>query len=347
MDGATPLVGSVSRPRRRLPPSVVFAVLGGFVVLLLLGCVLIFPRYLVNRDLGTAPAPHLTPDARLKATNDVRTTLLQGLVGAFFLATAFFTWRQLRISQRQLQLSEEQQIADRFARAVEQLGKKELDVRLGGVFALEQIAKSSSVYCDLVAEVLSAYVRGHAPQAPLPARRAAGPVSPDLQAAVTALGRTIGPQPRGGNAINLCDVVLAGADLRGAVLPGVRLNGSNLSNAHLEGAHLEGARLVGTNLTGAWLNGAWLSGEAKLIRAALEGARLIGTDLTGADLTSATVDEHTRLIKTRLDGAKLRHVALDRTRYGQLSWNEETEWPEGFVLRAEAGDIPAAVQGRT
>jgi hypothetical protein len=49
---------------------------------------------------------------------------------------AFFTWRQLQISR-------EGQVTDRFTRAVDQLGHPEVDVRLGGIYALERIAKDS------------------------------------------------------------------------------------------------------------------------------------------------------------------------------------------------------------
>jgi hypothetical protein len=57
-------------------------------------------------------------------------------------------------------------------RAVDQLGKagdEHLDVRLGGIYALEQIAKDDLAEGDpvdrsTVAEVLTAFVRGHAAQ---------------------------------------------------------------------------------------------------------------------------------------------------------------------------------------
>jgi hypothetical protein len=319
--------------RRALPPWAPAAALAVVVVLLLLGCIFVFPSYLVDRDLGSTPPSRLTPDARLKATNEVRTTLLQGVAGAFFLATAFFTWRQIRISQRQLELSEDQQIAERFTRAVEQLGKRSLDIQLGGIFALESISRASGGYRDVIGQVLAAYVRHHAPwppqQAPAPSS-----IAPDVQAALTVLGRTAGARRHDQQPINLCSADLRAADLRNAVLPGVQLIGSNLEKAHLEGAHLEEARLVDTRLRGAWLDGAHLQ-DAKLIHAKLEGTRLVETDLRGADLTSATVNGRSRLIKTKLEGAILRHVALGETRYGGLSWDEKTEWPDGFVLRDE------------
>jgi hypothetical protein len=97
----------------------------GFVVLLLacvLACVLYFPGLLVDRVLG--PAQRLPPAERVKAENDVRTTLLQGVAGLLLLVGAIATWRQLR-------LSHEGQITERFTEAIDQLNyRKSLEVRL-------------------------------------------------------------------------------------------------------------------------------------------------------------------------------------------------------------------------
>jgi hypothetical protein len=323
--------------RKRLPSWLLFAVLAACVLVLLFGCIFLLPSYFVDRDLGSISATRLSAGARLKAINDVRATLLQGLGGAFFLATAFFTWRQVRISQQQLQLSEDQQIADRFARAVEQLGKTGPDVRLGGIFALEQIAYASSAYCDVIAEILAAYVRQNAPLRSTPAATSR-PLSPAVQAALTVLGRTVARRRVRSIPIDLCNVDLSGADLRDAVMPGVYMNGSKLTKAHFERAQLAGARFVRADLTGARLDGTNLSGQARLIETVLIQAKLFGTDLTDANLTDAVVDTKTRMVGTKLGGARLRRVALEKTRYGQLTWNEETEWPKGFVLRDETGD---------
>ncbi len=309
-------------------PWLAFALLGTCVVLLLLGCIFVFPSYLVGRDLGRLPSSGLDAAARLKAVNDVRTTLLQGLAGAFFLATAFFTWRQIRISQRQLQLSEDQQIADRFSRAVEQLTKR-LDLRLGGIYGLEQIAAASPVYGSVAVEILAAYIREHAPLPVTVSEGGLPEVSEDVQAALTVLGRSIGRHVTSERSINLCSVSLCKADLRGAVLPRVNLNGSILEKARLEDAQLPNAMLIGANMEAAHLDRTDISG-GKLINAHLERAILDGTVLRGADLTGALVDRRTRVYNTHVEGAKLRHVALEDTRRNYLVGDDKTEWPEGF-----------------
>ena len=96
-----------------------------------------------------------TDAERLKAENDVRATLLQGLAGAFLLLGLYFTGRTL-------QLNREGQITERFTRAIDQLGSRTLDVRLGGIYALERIANDSENDRETIFAVLAAFIREHA-----------------------------------------------------------------------------------------------------------------------------------------------------------------------------------------
>jgi len=100
------------------------------------------------------------------------------------------------------------------------------------------------------------------------------------------------------------------ADLRGA-----DLSGANLSRADLRGADLRGASLRGANLRGANLRGANLS------RADLSGANLSRADLGGANLRGAN------LSRANLSGADLSRADLR-----EVTHNQYTIWPEGFVL---------------
>src|SRR5829696_7906628 len=109
-----------------------------------------------------------------------------GLAGAVGLVGLFFTWRSLRQAresqaqtqidtQRTLKLTEQGQITERFTRAIDQLGatdettgKPRLEIRLGGIYALERIARDSPERdYSTVMEVLTAYVRENT-QAPGP-----------------------------------------------------------------------------------------------------------------------------------------------------------------------------------
>src|SRR5829696_4544815 len=112
-----------------------------------------------------------------------------GLAGAVGLVGLFFTWRSLRQAresqaqtqentQRTLELTEQGQITERFTRAIDQLGatdettgKPRLEIRLGGIYALERIAWDSPERdYSTVIEVLTTYVRENTPQAPRPSK---------------------------------------------------------------------------------------------------------------------------------------------------------------------------------
>jgi hypothetical protein len=162
----------------------------------------------------------------LKAQNEVRSTLLQGLGGAAFLVGVYFTYRQL-------QTAREGQITERYTRAIDQLGHSELDVRLGGIYALERIARDSSTDRATIGEVLTAFVRSHAPWPPrLPGQYvAAAPIdevpelqvrAADVQASLTVLGRGgfALPAERQADRLDLHAADLRRANFRGAYLGG-------------------------------------------------------------------------------------------------------------------------------
>lgn len=81
----------------------------------------------------------MTAAELLKATNDVRTTLVQALGGLALLGGLFFTARTFGLGAKNLGLAVEEQLTNRYTNAVEQLGSDKLDVRLGGIYALERL----------------------------------------------------------------------------------------------------------------------------------------------------------------------------------------------------------------
>ena len=50
--------------------------------------------------------------------------------------------------------------------AIDQLGHAHLDVRLGGIYAIERIARDSPADRAAIGEVLTAFIRSHAPWPP-------------------------------------------------------------------------------------------------------------------------------------------------------------------------------------
>jgi hypothetical protein len=265
---------------------------------LLIACIFFLPKTIApsrtSDDLEeidglTAKDRIQLADDRRKLQNDVRTALLQGVAGGALLVGLLFTWQQQRATVRQvndqLTVTRQGQIGERFSRAIDQLGSDKLDVRLGGIYELEQLARQADDRRLVVYEVLAAYIRQHAP------RTDASPQSvqlvqvrvPDVQAALTVLGRR-DPRPK--------DPPLVLSGVGGSDLPGADLRGADLHDAYLDGSdlHVAGlnrADLRGANLERAFLRGAFLRG------AFLRGADLRGADLRGADLRGALENSNT------------------------------------------------------
>jgi uncharacterized protein YjbI with pentapeptide repeats len=311
-------------------------------LVIILACVLVFPRLLYPplsaRELQGVPADKRIElqQAQAKLQNDARATLLQGIGGTVLLLGAFFTYRQLQIGREQLQIAQQGQVTERFTRAIDQVGHAELDVRLGGIIALEHIANDSPGYRASIADVLTAFVRRHAPwppqlegqllaHAPIEQEPELEVRAADVQEALTVLARRE-PPPKASRSLNLratdlrkaslADANLQGADLLGATLQGAHLGGAQLREANLGGVHLQEANLGDANLQGVRLNGVNLQG-ASLVGAQLEGAFLGGAQLQGALLV----------------GANLQKASLDHAQFMNVHANAKTIWPTGFDPR--------------
>jgi len=236
----------------RTTPIVRWVLIAAAAAMLIALIVYVVPPLLANGTFDKDPQ-------RLKAENDVRGTLLQALAGAFLLLGLYFT-------ARTLQLNREGQITERFTRAIDQLGNEALEVRLGGIYALERIAIDSERDRETIFEVLSTYIREDS-------RRRIDPgVLPrsytDAEAAVRVLGRR--KHLSRDRALNL----------RGAFLAGFDLSHADLRYADLRHANLEEADLVYADLT-----------AANLQRANLEKAKLVYANVTHTDFRDAKISK--------------------------------------------------------
>jgi uncharacterized protein YjbI with pentapeptide repeats len=220
--------------------------------------------------------------------------------------------------QATLQNTRDGQIADLYGKAIEQLGSGKRDLRIGGIYALERIARDSARDHPTVIEVLSAFIREHShEQSPL-AEDGADPLEretrPDVQAAVTVIGRR--DRARDVRLVDLHGASLARADLADADLAGADFADTNLSEANLFRAVLTGANLTDTDLTGANLTEANLSG-ASLFRANLTGASLFRANLSDASLLRTNLSEARLgaaiLVRAYLIEADLTNAELIRT----------------------------------
>jgi hypothetical protein len=348
-------------PSVRLPTLLVLggATFVGFVA----ACVLVVPAWLVARDTTVGA---LTPEQLVSAKNGIRTTLIQGVVGLTALAGIAVGWQQLQTDRQQLQdqlaLTRQGQVAERFTRAVDQLGSNALDVRLGGIYGLEQIAQQSPEDRLQVFEVLTAYIRQHTRRRQETgafgvrssrARCASGPDGarppgrvqgrPIVGSARSGPARKGGPpcrQPAAGQpqfrqsaGANLGTANLEGAILDNANLQKVSFDTANLQGAFLVGANLKAADLWKANLQRAHLLGADLQEASVAGKANLRDANLWRANLRKADLSFADLQ------KADLRYANLQEARVDRAHMQNARANRETAWPSGFDWSAAGVEL--------
>ena len=262
---------------------------------------------------------YLTAKEYLELQNSYRATIVQSLAGAVLLLTIYLTWRRVAATGLQVEVAREEQITERFTRAIEQLGSEKLEVRLGGIYALERIARDSERDHWPIMEVLTAFVREDAPvpwAQDKPEQKEGherGSIRTDIQAILTVIGRRrveLDPPQQSLDLswTNLSKADLFRADLSRADLSQADLSQADLSDAYVARANLSGAALVETFLSGAALVGANLS-NAYLPGAHLSQARLSGADLSDASLRVADLSG-ARLSEAKVGGADLSHALL-------------------------------------
>ncbi|WP_170990949.1 pentapeptide repeat-containing protein [Herbidospora galbida] len=264
----------------------------------------------------TAPTPRelevtLTPKERVELLTSQRQTALGAITSLGVALSVLFTAGGLIYSGLTWETSKETQITDRYTKAVEQLSSEIVEVRLGGLYALNRIAIDSEKDTSTIQNVMAAFVRnrdfckqkiGDDPCAPLnlKGRLAAGieriSVPADVRAALE-LACSLQPPALEDNVyyvpINLAGVRFREADLldaslRGADFTRADLASADLGNADLTSADMSEANLTNTNLNNAFLTNAILF-EADLASADLTNAHLTDAILTDADLADAVL----------------------------------------------------------
>jgi uncharacterized protein YjbI with pentapeptide repeats len=227
-------------------------------------------------------------------------------------------------AQETLRLTEQGQITERFTRAIEQLGatddkgEKKLEIRLGGIYALERIASDSPMRdYSTVMEVLTAYVRENTPKAPRlpeglldPPSESRRPTA-DIQAILDVLSRAQTRVPEEYRTrLDLSEATLEEADLQNANLQGAILYGTDLHRSILSGANLEEADLQSANLQRATLLQDAILKGANIFGANLQRAILLRADLQNANLQLARLQQ--ALLKgTNLQGGRLLQAYLE------------------------------------
>jgi hypothetical protein len=217
-------------------------------------------------------------------------------------------------TQRTLELTEQGQITERFTRAIEHLGDENddneprLEVRLGGIYALERVAKESVEQYGPIMEILAAYIRVNSPwpagdppqgtsqddelrawarwRKTMDVEMMLSAAPSDVQAILDVLARREETHVPRSYRVSLN---LSGTDLRKTNLVGINLAGASLNNANLQDAWLPRANLEKADLSGANLQRAWLSG-ANLTGARMSDARLEGAVLAGAEIVHPSLE---------------------------------------------------------
>ena len=291
--------------------------------------------------------------------NELRRTIAQILGGLFLLFGLIFTYRQLSTAQ-------ETQITNRFTQAIQQLGatlpdgKRNIEIRLGGIYALKRIVADSDEYLQPIREIFSAYVRQNAKYNLLDPDgdcvNEGMPPSTDIQAILTILAKL--DYEEGDDALDLSRTNLGGIQLReGAILALANLGEANLSSVpsretRLVNARLEKAVLNRTCLRQAILNGADLR-EADMRRAGLFGAKLknaklgkanlrraelFKADLRWADLREADLRE-ANLREADLEGADLEGADLSEATLIGANLKNIKNWKNANFSKAKIKDV--------
>ena len=238
----------------------------------------------VSQDWATLQQ---TPTDATKKKFDASLEIVKAIIGGISaIATVgggvLVIWN-IRLTQTRL-------ITERFSKAVEQLASEKIEVRLGGIYALERIAYDSDRDHWTIMEVLTSFIQKKSildyelRQKDHADGKKVELMTKDIQAALTVIGRRHKKDP---------------PDKK------LDLSYAHLSWANLDGAYLDRAKLNGVKLVGATLNHATLF-QSDLSGADLGNAKLLYANIGEADLRTAT------LSMAQLNQANLAHADLDR-----------------------------------
>ena len=251
-------------------------------------------------------------------------------------------WRSLvaehhaTAAKRQSETGERAYLNERYRQAASMLGDSELPVRLGGIFALERLAKDHPAeFPQEAVKLLLEFVRTpptlREPQPNVwdgwlqierPATRQDVQVAVDTIGELVRLDRSQDNEEKWWRRLDLHDAQLCGVDLSEVWLVRANLRNANLmfaclermplQNAQLQRANCRQARLGHADLSGAEMNDADFS-EVRACGTKFVGAEMpksmVNADLEEADLTDAVFPN------TDLTGAKLRDAIVTGAKF--------------------------------
>ena len=247
----------------------------------------------------------------------------------------------ITLSRWQLAAAQEQNITDRFSKAVEQLGHSQIPVRIGGIYALARIAQDSRRDHWIVMEVLTAFVRdrrglGGADFSDQPVR-----FDKDVQSAIAVIGRRNSTQDPENSSLYMSYNDLRGLAFFETDYQNAHFHGSDLREVDFNRCNLQNTRFRKANLAKAKLRDADLR-CAMLAKANLQGTNLQNCSLQGADLSRTNLREANlqgaNLQNSSLQGADLRQANLKGVRgltleqvHSASNWQEAIYDPTFFI----------------
>lgn len=223
-----------------------------------------------------------------------------GLLVAATIALPLALWRSI-VAGRQAKTANQALLNERYQRGAEMLGDENLSVRIGGIYALQQLAGDfpelyhvnvMRVFCAFVREPTKAHRSETVPESSVKQDGERRPMRADVEAVMQAIsyrssrGISLEQSEKPGvlyfRDADLRHLEVVCANLSRARLTLVKLSDAELPYADLSGARLRQAKLVRANLTRSNLSGALLWG------ADMKGTVLRDVNLSGADFRSRT-----------------------------------------------------------
>ena len=270
-------------------------------------------------------------------------TINQALFGLVLIVGIYVAYRRALALEETAHAQHDANEQKMFSEATENLGHQTASVRLGGIYALDRLARSNEGYLVSIVEILCAHLRETTQQSNDEEKdgeegkredekrdkkkyteKHKDKPSNEIQSlleVLSGLNQFSKEKQKDKQSkpvcLNLSGAYLVRINLRNAYLKGANLIGTNLQKVSLVQAQLQGADLSRAQLQEAKLQGAQME-KAKLRKTQLQRARLQGTflrnaEMQGADLREAQM-QGARLQRAQMQGADLREAQMQGAR---------------------------------
>jgi uncharacterized protein YjbI with pentapeptide repeats len=295
----------------------------GIILFVVILAIIYAPPLIIAQRIHSIQGSPVTMSVKdwLDAENALRTVFVQVFGGLGLFAGFYYTGRNLRVAEKNAEIARDGQITDRYTKAIDQFASDKGEVRLGGIYALERIARESPVDHWPIVKVLCTFLREHANFPPEEASKGlvTNPGVIKMRHEMLTILQVLGNRNRENEAVgrnlSLHWLYLEGIDVEKGDFEAACFQGSNLSLANFQRTKLDCTDFLKTRLYCADF------GECKARDASFYGvegegvkfihATLVNSDFSFADLKSAN-----------LDSADLRHCKLERTKFTNASMKE-------------------------